>query len=263
MSAPTLEEYRAGLRAVQDGLFRTAPSQPIDPTRRIGQLTTNPASWVPAAGERVWLVVGAHGGAGATTVALLLAEQVGSARVVGCAPLGASGLVAASFKELGERDGRLTGQRGQVAIERCGANFAIPAQVPIPTLESSAITIVDAGWPVEVLVTDPGWLGDLARGGCQVVLVAQMTRPGLRRLECCLGLFDTTRCIAMLVGAGPKKVESSFDLVTRRLHAEGRVFAVPESKPLGFEGISSVLMPTPVIEAAAPVVKRLMKGNLQ
>jgi hypothetical protein len=241
VSTVTVEEMLAGWNAVQAGQFRT-PSAGED--------------WVPGCGERVWLVCGVLGGQGATSVALVLAELAGCCRLVGCAPLASSGLAAAAFSELGQTGGRLVGRRGETRIERCPGNHGGPGRTPPPTEGEYGLSVVDGGWLLEVLLESEGWLGELACGGCPVVLVVKANRPGLLRVETCLELFGAGRCLVAAIGSA-RRYEAGLGVRSREVKAAGRWFWLAENKTLASEGIGPELVPPPVCEQAAGLYETL------
>lgn len=109
MSGVTLHplgEVLAAARALSAGEFRQGPARPR-PAVRPAVDPSVPAGWSPEAGERLVVVAGCGGGAGASTVALGVAQAAGVARVVETCTRAASGLVAATSAELGETDGWL------------------------------------------------------------------------------------------------------------------------------------------------------------
>ena len=76
-------------------------------------------TWTPAEGERVLPVVGAHGTAGASTLALAIATVAAPARVVECARTTRSGSGRSRHRGArGRRDGWLLGTRDSVVLER-------------------------------------------------------------------------------------------------------------------------------------------------
>ena len=103
----TVCELRRAWAALDAGQFAEA-HEPQRPAQR----------WTPAQGERVLAVIGAHGTAGASTLALAIATAAAPARVVECASTSRSGLVGAATAELGGRDGWLRGTRDKVVLER-------------------------------------------------------------------------------------------------------------------------------------------------
>ncbi len=81
------------------------------------------------------VVVGAHGGSGASTTALAIAEATGAAHLLELAGPGQSGLVAAATAEFGEvGPGWVRGRRGVVVIDhlaRWPDGSLIPAPAPV------------------------------------------------------------------------------------------------------------------------------------
>ena len=105
-----VDELTSAYKAVINGEFRTGRHRSEKPVQ--GAVT-----WARADAEQVVAVVGCHGGAGASTVALGLAEAAGQGRVLECCTAAASGLASASSAELGSAgDGWIRGSRGSVLI---------------------------------------------------------------------------------------------------------------------------------------------------
>lgn len=229
--------------------------------------TEEPAltGWTDAApGRRVVLVCGCGGSSGATTVALALATVAGRARVVETCGGIESGLAFAAGAELGTVERQwLRGSRDQVIVERRSESADSPQRVPLPTDFDLPLTVVDSSWDIASLLGSPGWLGDLARTGTVVVLVAHATIPGLRRLEAAAQLLGAPRVVAVTVGAKrwPRPVEQAAGATVRRLRDEGRVIHVPHEPVLAVSGLTPDPLP-PAILRPARVLLTLLEGPL-
>ncbi len=222
------------------------------------------SSWTAPRDERVVLVCGCGGSSGATTVALALGTAAGHARVLETCGGNVSGLGYAAEAELGmvERQWR-RGSRGEVVIDRPADPVGSPQQVPVPTSLSVPLTVVDSSWDPASLLDSPGWLGDLARTGTAVVLVARATVPGLRRLEAALQVVGESRAVAVTVGAKrwSRVVEQSAGAAVRRLRDEGRIVHVPHEPALAIEGLTPDPLPPSIIRSARSVLT-LLEGPL-
>ena len=209
-------------------------------------------------------VLGAHGGSGATTLALALATSAAPARVVECAPLLSSGLVAAANAELGVcADGAwLRGSRGQVLIEHNAAQIASAAEVPLPAhadRHALSLTVVDAAWePTSLLGGGGSWLSGLVVSASCVVVTAVATVPGVRRLEGTLGMLAGRCVVAGVLGPAvkrwPRAVTASTGPMTRRLIGAGRVVPVPELVELRTAGLTPDCLPAALVAAAGEVL---------
>jgi hypothetical protein len=245
LARPTVVELRAAARALGEGRFRSPDAGGV-----------RGRSWTPEPGERTVVVLGSSPGVGATTVVVAMAAARGAGRVVECCAASASGLVAASFTELGEADaGWLRGQRDTVFLERRGVNLNAVADLlpPLPA-DGLPLTIVDAGADLDA-VRRAGWLADLLVG-VPVVVVASGTLPGLRRLESLLAGLDTdTDATVAVVGPSrrrwPKALSFSVGPLARTLDAAGRLVAVPLDRRLALHGLDSAAFPPRVLAAGA------------
>jgi len=240
-AAPTVAELRAAFRAVQAGHYRTAPGAAVAA-----------AAWAPAAGERTVVVLGAGGGCGATTVAVVLASAGAPARVVECSPAIRSGLVAASFTELGAaNESWLRGRRGAVILER-RADVDIEVPAPLEAELTGTLTVIDAG-DLE-LARRTGWLAPLL-DQVPCVVAARATLPGLRHLESVLCRLDQRRVVAAVLGPPrkrwPKALAYCLGENTRALLDDERVVCVPLDADLAISGLAGAEIPTPIKAAGA------------
>lgn len=254
-----VDELSRAYQAAIGGEFRTG-------NRNRSRMASGGWEWSPAAGEQVVVVVGCLGGAGAATVALGLATSAGSARVVECCTVAASGLAGASSAELGiTADGWVQGSREQVLIERRSDRIEGPSRCPAPTATTRALTILDCAWDVDLLTADHGWLGTTVREAPVVVAVTRPTIPGLRRLEAALALLGAPRTLAVVVGIEkrwPKPVEQALGPYARELRAAGRLVGLPHDPNLAVSGLTPEPLPTAVL-AGCSALLTLSKGSLR
>lgn len=253
-----VDELTRAYRAALSGEFRTG-------RHRGGQVVGDAMKWTLSSAERAVVVVGCHGGAGASTVALGLASAAGDARVVECCTVAASGLAAATLAELGvTADGWVQGSRGSVLIERRGDRISSPAGCPPPSKGNLPVAIVDCGWDVDLLTCDDGWLGDLVRSVADVVIVARPTLPGLRRLEAAAAVLGSGRVRAVVVGVEkrwPRHVEQALGPAGRTLRAEGRLIGLPHDPTLAVEGLTPEPLPAPILAGCSSLLTLLKEGN--
>lgn len=251
VSPPTrpvgVDELLRAHRSLMAGDFRRHPPRPRSHT-----------VWNPA--EPVLPVVGAAGGTGSSTLALALATAAGG-RVVECASLTASGLVAAPTAELGRHDsGWLQGTRGTVLIERPAAFLDALADLPAPTTpnDTPPLTVVDVAWELGQVLATPSWVADLLRHSPSVVVTATATIPGLRRLEAALSMLAHTISVAAVLGPRRKKwpraVALSAGPLTTALISGGRLIEIPTDARLSARGLDSRTLPTSLLHAATDLL---------
>lgn len=254
-----VDELTRAYRAVTLGEFRTG-------NRCAGRSAEVIAEWSAVDGEQVLAVVGCLGGAGASTVALGIASAAEDARVVECCTVAASGLAGASSAELGvSPDGWVQGSRGPVLVERRGERIESPAHCPTPSVATRALTVLDCGWDVDLLVGDSGWLGATLRNLPRFVAVTRPTVPGMRRLEAAVGLLGLGRVCGVVVGVEkrwPRPIEQALGPSGRALRAEGRLIGLPHDPALALEGLTPEPLPAPILAGCAAVLS-LLEGNLR
>lgn len=250
----SVEELRRAYRATVAGQFRSHQRQPAAPAG-------STVEWTPAPDEQIVLVVGAMGGAGASTVALALGGCAGDSRVVECCTVASSGLAGASAAEMGVMpDGWVQGTRGEVLIERRRDRVPSLEAMPVPSPSTRPFIVLDVSVDVDVLVASPGWLGQLAGTLPGVVVVSRPTVPGLRRLEAATGLLGPDRVHAVLTGAPkrwPRQLEQHLGPNGRRLRAEGSLIDLPHDPRLAVAGITTDPLPAALLAAVAPLLASL------
>lgn len=206
-------------------------------------------------------VVGAHGGAGATTVALALVEAGGSGQVLELAPVARAGLVAASRAEQGSiAPGWRRGRRGAVVIDILD-QIALGGQVPVTTAASGhGLTVVDLGVLAGSL---RGGTVEVVEVAEVVVVVARACVPGMRALAVALEQISVAAAIVVVVGAPVKRweraVAAAMPALARAAHADGRLVTVPVQPSLTVTGITPDPLPKPVL-AAAQHLHALVRG---
>lgn len=220
-------------------------------------------SWTPEPGEAPILVIGCGGGAGASTVALVLAQAAGRARVVECASAGCSGLAGASTAELGDvGDGWVQGRRDDVVvIRRANQQDGRDELAAPPRGVPGGITVVDAGGNLRGLLAGPGWLSQLARSCPRMVLVARCSLPGVARLEADLSTLGGDRCVAVLVGVPqevPRPINHALGSSTRELRRLGRLHLMPHDARLAMAGITTERLPGALDRTASTLLKGLL-----
>ncbi len=291
MSAPGrmvgVDELRRAWAAVQAGDFhRTQGRHPLASDWGEEGAEASPLSWCHEPGERVLPVVGCHGGAGGTTVAVAVAEAaaaatesaVGGVRVVECITANASGLVGAGDRELGTTGtGWVRSRRGPVLLERAGQVLTSPGDIPPPRAagQPGTLTVLDVGWDLGQVLATRCWLRPAITHAQVVVLVAAATMTGLRRMEIAAALLgDVPHVCLAVVGqpvtrwpwttaaaaiadstrsgsaAGAARGEGTVGGTLRRLGADGLLVSVPADRHLALAGLHNAPLPAGVQHAA-------------
>jgi len=213
------------------------------------------------------VVIAAHAGAGATSVALMIADAAaGSGRathLVDTSRPRRSGLVAVPTRELGELAGGLwrRGLRDGVTVDRPTGDVA-PTGWPTATddrdkPDARSVTVLDLGLPGE------GPLTRLATAGCRTVVVARCTVPGVQAVETQLAALGAGQTVVALVGPGrvPSAVGACTGPLLRGLRSAGRVVAVPVDRHVATTGLTSRPLPRPLIGAGRGLFELLDRAR--
>lgn len=256
----TVDAMRAAVTAIRAGVFDNLGG--VDPDfgaqQAVTGAETSPLSGggVPwrggNAGGPVVIVLAGHAGAGASMVALALAEALTACRsvlLVECAEPLRSGLAPASSVELGlDEAGWRRGRRGELEIAR----LARPQQVrglappPLPGGDDWAL-VVDLGWALTTAL-----LGSAPRewltGGERVVVATRLTVPAVRQAEHLLAAVGPqVRGGACVAAVGPNRwprgVEANYGPNLRTLQEDGRVVRVPMEPRLEGSGLTADPLP--------------------
>ena len=228
--------------------------------------TVKPSSGPDALGPptgTAWLaVVGAHRGAGASTVALATADAAAAAgrtvHLVSCALPLQCGLVGVPDIELGVDDSGAwrRGRRGNaVLIDRSSGQHRDTARWPLLPFEPD-LTIVDA--------CDLSWVRAASAHArpLAVVLVCRQTVPGVQHAESALGELAATSLPVLLATIGPRRTPGSVYSATGPLLLElrrtaDRAVTVPLDRHLSLTGPSSGPLPRPVTAAGRALLAHL------
>ena len=253
-------ELKRAWLAVQAGQFRSGGRRRL--TSPGGARSRPEGVWEPA--EPILPVVGCHGGAGATTLAVALATASGVARVIECATATASGLAATATAELGHTDGWAQGRRGQVLLERATATVTGPDDVPLPTAPTRPVglSVLDVSWELSQLLAGSSWLADQVRHAPMVIAVTSATMPGLRRLEGVLARLDDHDVADVAAGVvGPRRtrwprgIAASLGPRTRELDRRSHLVDIPTDTGLAVRGLDSQPLPPALLSAAATLLR--------
>lgn len=217
----------------------------------------------PAGGlaERWVSVVAAHAGAGASTVALVIADAAAAvgrdAHLVETAHPTRSGLAAVTDAELGvDPSGAWRrGSRGRVTIHR-RATSDIPTGWPALAASVDDLVVIDLGSPM------PDCLTRLSTGGCRTVVVCRPTVPGVRLAEQVLNVATGPVMVAILGGGRwPGEVSASLGPRLRALRADNAVVPVPIDRRLEVTGPTSSPLPK-AVAAAGQLLLELINASL-
>ena len=215
------------------------------------------------------LVLAAHAGAGASTVALLLADTLAATgtatRLIECADPCRSGIAAATDTELGEDpSGWRRGRRGRLEIDRpCQPLTALddlPAPRPVaPPATGPAVTVVDAGWPAGDVLTADSWPTHLITTA-QVLVACRATVPGTRQVEQLLATLPKQAALVAALGPArwPGVVSASCGSQLRAIRASGHLVAVPVDRHLDVTGLTANRLPKQLATAGRDLAERLL-----
>lgn len=242
----TVVELQSVLRAAQT----PAPVGTVSPVQRC-PVMTEPADSAPPspAPKASAYVVAAHAGAGASTVAVGMADvlaRTGPVYVVEWRAGRWSGLGSAVEAELGVLPSGAwrRGRRGVVVIDRSVRPTS--ATAPAPT-DVPGARLVDAGTATE----------DDLPADAVVVLVCRATVPGIRAAEAWMAAREP-ESLVIVAAVGPSRwpgaVSATAGPRVRALRDAGRVVAIPVHRRLERTGLTVAALPRPVLAAARRVV---------
>ena len=209
------------------------------------------------------VVLGAHPGAGASTVALGLAEvlaRVGDRSVclLDAASRDRSGLVSVTdIEPAGVPAGAAAeawrvGRRRGLDVWRPRTSLARLLDLDgLPTCEES-LAVVDAGWSLQEVMGSGNPVRVLMEAS-PLVLVGRASVPGVRRLEQALATVSEP-VLVVAVGARrwPEVVRASHGPRLALSCAAGRVLLVPADRRLGLCGVDSSSLPKALLAALEP-----------
>lgn len=225
----------------------------------------SPLPWEGAdVGGPVVVVLAGHAGAGASTVAVAVAEGLAASRrvqLVDYAEPVRSGLAAASAVELGtDGDGWRRGRRGRLDVfrlARCPADGELPP--PPETDDAERLVVVDAGWSLTTALLDsPGSLV----GGAMVVVATRVTVSAVRQTEHVLAAVGSEAAVAAVGPARwPRVVEASCGPQLRELRSRGRVVSVPVDRRLETTGLTGDRLPKPIAATGRSLAALLLPAG--
>lgn len=264
----TVPAMRAAVVAIRSGLFDDVSNGVLAPgdqafrdavTGVVGRPDRSHVPWTGvAAGGRAVLVVAGHAGAGASTVALTIGEELAEGRqvqLVDYAEPVRSGLAAAPAIELGTDEGWRRGRRGRLDVVRLARRPAGGALPPLPETDANGTVVVDAGWSTTCALLD----SPRSLVGCSLVVVTRVTVPAVRQTEHVLAVIDGEAAVAAVGPARwPPPVEASCGPRLAELRARGRVVSVPVDRRLQITGLTGDPLPKPVAAAGRALAALLV-----
>lgn len=256
---------RCGAAPVATG--RSAPSAPSEPaTAWSAGPAVGPGPRPDPTSVGGWIaVLGAHPGAGTSTVALAVADAAATdgrgVHLVSCSPPARCGLAAVTSTELGvDAGGRWrSGRRGpRITVHRLTGSGVGPAHWPTPGGGAVVLTVVDLEAGAEQHVRS-------LAGASAVLVVCRVSVPGVRHAERLLAELSPAAGRPVLVAAvGPSSwpgvVMGSSGPLLRGLRAAGRVVPVPVDRRLDSTGPSGAALPRQVSAAGGAVLRQLSAG---
>ncbi|WP_143448457.1 hypothetical protein [Kineosporia sp. A_224] len=282
--APVHEDERppAVMPAVMPDAIYTVVSAPVPATQWVGERAGVTVAGGPHPGPLPeWLaevpgsllVVGAHSGAGSSTVAVAIAEAAsrlpapgtagsvvppGSVHLVDCSPAAREGLAGVTDAELGVGAcGRWRhGRRGRLTVSRPVDDLPVtPPDTDAPLFGAAAredvretgVTVLDLGCHLDDLARVPAG---------PVVVVFRPTLPSLQRLEVtltrltALGVTPLGPRPVVVAAVGParwpRQVRACAGPLLQQAHRAGLVVTVPLNRRLAVAGLGSGPLPRKV-----------------
>jgi hypothetical protein len=215
----------------------------------------------PASTGLLVRVTAANAGAGASTIALALAQVAHSdeskVRLIDSAAPAWSGLIGAATTEMGAEHGWRRGTRSDgILIHRLADPVHSPNLVPVPCeCAPVGVTVLDLGWtPRELAAAGDCWLTQTAPD--VDIVVARAGTRALDQAEHLLSACDLSSTLLVTVGAA-RHLGRTLDAVgpqVRHLHEIRRAISVPLMTGKTPARLDLESLPPPLIRSA----RRLM-----
>ncbi|WP_208104378.1 hypothetical protein [Geodermatophilus obscurus] len=264
---------RAAVVAIRAGVFDDSGEVDVAracqaPSAAVAGVARRPGvgaiPWAGAdTGGAVVLAVAGHAGAGASTVALAVAEGLAETRrvlLVDYAEPARSGLAVAAAIELGTDGNRWRrGRRGRLEVLRLARDPVDGELPPLPgTDDTDRAVVVDAGWSLTGALLAPP--RSLVRGS--TVVVTRLTVPAVRQTERVLAAIDGDAAVAAVGPARwPRPVEASCGPRLRELRSRGQVVPVPVDRRLQLAGLTGDPLPKSVAAAGRSLAALLVPAG--
>ncbi len=247
----TVEEMRGAVAAIR-GRAETRASCQCEGLLESAAVRAFVPPWGDGPDRRRVLVLPAHAGAGASTVALAVAEGLvpRTVQLVEYAEPLRSALASASSIELGTAGSWRCGRRSGVGVLRLAQPIG-RGEMPPPLPQD--------GTPDRWLVVDAGerlagfWLtspGELRGQAAHVVVATRLTMPALRQTEHVLEAVAGPALVAVLgPSRWPRSVAAACGPRLHEARDRGRVVRMPIDRELATAGLTPEPLPTAVAAA--------------
>lgn len=266
----SVQAMRSAVIAIRAGLFDGGDRADAAVGARAPEAAVAARTYRPVGAGMPWtgadvddpvvLVLAGHAGAGASTVALAVAEGLAEGRSVALAEYAEparSGLAAASSIELGVEEGWRKGRRSRLDVLRLSRPMA-GGELPTPPGVDSRdrLLVVDPGWSLTTALLGSA---ESLSGNESVVVVTRLTVSAVRQTEHVLAAVGDDAVLAV-VGPSrwPRMVEASCGSNLGRLRSRGRVVRVPIDARLEITGLTGDRLPKSVTVAGRSLAGMLM-----
>jgi hypothetical protein len=237
-----------------------------DPAERASGAVGTESRW-PVTGPVV-AVLAAHPGAGASTVAVAIAEALAAGgtptRLVELADPARSGLPAAASAELGvDESGWRHGRRGPLQVDRLAEHVGGLCDLAPPRPGQPGVSecvVLDLAFPAREVLAAGGWLAQLL-AVARLVLVSRPTVPAVRQAEQLLADLQRLHPVLLAApgrGRWPGAVNASCGPAIRATREAGRVVTVPLDRRLEVYGVTADPLPRPIAAAGRALAAHLM-----
>lgn len=281
-------ELQAAAQALAAGQFATGPIATPETTRTVvldeclaaaGDACDTTVT-EPAVAQRVDVtatsglaplvrVRASNAGAGASTIALALAEVADAAgvraRLLDAAAPGWSGLLGATVTELGAAEGWRRGRRGQgVLIDRVEAAVRVPPDVPSPrSVDGVDLTVLDAGWSMRELIAAETTAWVASTPAHAEVLVTRPAALALSQTEAALTHLENQlmadQVVVVVVGTGrwSDREFATAGRLLRRAHEQGAVLFAPHLPAKTLPGLGPDPLPKQLTNPSRRLLERI------
>ena len=254
-------------RPVSDSID-SGPAEGVGADERVTVGTQRPIAAATGSAPLV-RVRAANAGAGASTVALALADVADVAgirtRVLDAAAPTWSGLLGATVTELGAAEGWRRGRRGDgVLIDRVEESIRVPEEVPTPrSVDGVDLTVLDAGWSLRELAASQtgAWVATTAAD--VEVLVTRPTGLALSQTEAALAdledQLDADQVVVVVVGAsrwGDREFATAGRLL-RTAHRQEAVLFTPLLPTKALPGLGPDPLPKQLTNPSQRLLERI------
>jgi len=249
-----------GTHPIRDSIARPIDSVTVEPPRPVAAST----GLAPLVRVRA-----AHAGAGASTIALALADIADVAgirtRVLDAAAPAWSGLLGATVTELGAAEGWRRGRRGAgVLIDRVEEPVRVPAEVPSPrSVDGVDLTVLDAGWSIRELDASEAGAWVATTPARVEVLVTRPNGLALNQTEAALADVEDQlagdQVVVVVVGAArwSGREFATAGLLLRAAHRQEAVLFAPLLPAKALPGLGPDPLPKQLTNPSQRLLERI------